>query len=75
MEEMSVPLAQGESAQIVFDVPEAVHAPVYPGMHLGTASLVVSGRVYGQGEVVASGRVESDRVTLDVRRVMARWIL
>lgn len=75
MEEMSVPLAEGESAQIVLDVPDSVAAPVYPGMHLGTAKLVVSGRVYGQGEVIAGGRVESDKVTLDVRRVMARWIL
>ena len=75
MEDMSVPLSEGESAQIVFDVPESVAAPVYPGMHLGTAKLVVGGRVYATGEVVASGRVESDRVTLDVRRVMAGWIL
>lgn len=75
MEEMSVPLAEGESAQIVLDVPQAVQAPVYPGMHLGTAKLVVAGKVYGQGEVIASGRVESDSVTINVRRVMARWIL
>lgn len=75
MEEMSVPLAQGETAQVVLDVPESIAAPVYPGMHLGTAKLVVGGRVYAQGEVVASGRVESRKVTLNVRRVMARWIL
>lgn len=75
MEDMSVPLSEGESAQIVLDVPDAVAAPVYPGMHLGTAKLVAGGRVYAEGEVVASGRVESDRVTLNVRRVMAGWIL
>ena len=75
MEDMSVPLCEGESAQVVLDVPGSVQAPVYPGMHLGTAKLVVGGRVYAQGEVIAGGRVESDRITVDVRRVMARWIL
>jgi len=75
MEDMSVPLCEGEAAQVVLDVPGSVQAPVYPGMHLGTAKLVVGGRVYAQGEVIAGGRVESDRITVDVRRVMARWIL
>jgi len=75
MEEMSIPLAQGESGQIVLDVPGSVAAPVYPGMHLGTAKLVVGGQVYGECEVIASERVDSRRLTLDVRRVMAQWIL
>lgn len=73
METLSVPLAEGESAQIVLDVPDGVSAPVYPGMHLGTATLVVGGEVYGSAEVVASERVDSRRIALDVRRVMARW--
>ena len=75
MEDMSVPLAEGEAAQIVLDVPGSVPAPVYPGMHLGTARLVVGGRVYAEGEVIAGGSVAGSRITVDVRRVMARWIL
>lgn len=75
MEELSVPLAEGESAQIVLDVPGSVTAPVYPGMHLGMAKLVVGGNVYGECEVVASERVDNRHLTLDVRRVLARWVL
>jgi len=75
MEEMSIPLSEGEAAQVVLDVPQSVRAPVYPGMHLGTATLVAGGRVYGTCEVLASERVDSDRITMDVRRIMARWIL
>lgn len=75
MEDMRVPLGSGEAAQVVLDVPQSVRAPVYPGMHLGTAKLVVGGQVYGEGEVVAGERVDSSRITLDVRRVMARWVL
>lgn len=75
MDTLSVPVMEGESAQIVLDVPESVAAPVYPGMHLGTAHLVVGGTEYGQCEVVASQRVDSRRVTLDVRRVIAHWPL
>ena len=74
MRELSAPLCEGESAQIVLDVPESVAAPVYPGMHIGTASLVAGGQVLGQSEVVASERVDSSRLTLDVYRVLRRWI-
>ena len=75
MDTLSVPLCEGESAQIVLDVPESVAAPVYPGMSLGTAHLVVGGREYGSCEVVASERVDSAHLTLDVRRVLAHWPL
>ena len=74
MRELCVPLAEGESAQIVLDVPQSVAAPVYPGMHIGTASLVVGSQVLARSEVVASERVDSKRLMLDVRRVMRRWI-
>ncbi|MBQ7887038.1 MAG: D-alanyl-D-alanine carboxypeptidase [Clostridia bacterium] len=75
MEALDVPLAVGEAAQVVLDVPQSVRAPVYPGMHLGTAKLVVGGKVYGAGEVVASERVDADTVRIDVRRVVAHWML
>lgn len=75
MGELSVPLAEGESAQVVLDVPEQVNAPVYPGMHLGTAKLVAGGRVYGECEVVASERVDSRHLTMDLYRVLSRWVL
>jgi len=75
MEELSVPLSAGESAQIVLDVPKSVAAPVYPGMHLGTAKLVVDGRVYASSEVVVGSRVDAKGIHLDVRRVFACWIL
>ena len=75
MEPLCVPRSEGEAAQIVLDVPRSVAAPVVPGMHLGTASLVVDGQVYASAEVVASERVESRHLTLDVRRVMAGWVL
>ena len=75
MGELSAPLREGESAQVVFDIPKSVEAPVYPGMHLGTAKLVVGGEVLGQCEVVACERVDSRRFTMDVRRVMRGWML
>ena len=75
MDTLSAPLAEGESAQIVLDVPQSLAAPVYPGMSLGTAHLVVRGRTYGSCEVVASERCESAHLTLDVRRVVANWPL
>ena len=75
MDTLSVPLREGEAGQIVLDVPKSVRAPVYPGMHLGKAHLVIGGKEYAQCEVVASHRVDSRKVTLDVRRVMARWTL
>lgn len=75
MEEMSVPLSGGEQAQIVLDVPRSVPAPVYPGMHLGTAKLVADGKVYARSEVVAGERVDRRGIHLDVRRILACWIL
>ena len=75
MQALDVPLSVGEAAQVVLDVPGSVRAPVYPGMHLGTAKLVVGGRVYGACEVVASERVDADTVRIDVRRIMAHWML
>lgn len=75
MGELSVPLAEGESAQVVLDVPEKVTAPVYPGMHLGTAKLVAGGKVYAQCEVVASERVDSRHIRMDLYRVLSRWVL
>ena len=75
MEALDVPLAAGEAAQVVLDVPGSVRAPVYPGMHLGTAKLVVGGKVFGACEVVASERVDADTVRIDVRRIVAHWML
>lgn len=75
MQTLSAPLAEGEASQIVLDVPEQVNAPVYAGMHLGTAHLVIDGQEYARCEVVASARVDSRRLTLDVMRVVAHWTL
>jgi len=75
MEEMSVPLSSGEQAQIVLDVPQSVPAPVYPGMHLGTARLVADGKVYASSEVVAGESVAANGIDLDIRRILACWIL
>ncbi|MBP3427460.1 MAG: D-alanyl-D-alanine carboxypeptidase [Clostridia bacterium] len=75
METLSLPLAQGEAAQVVLDVPQSVSAPVYPGMHLGTASLVCGGQVYGRCEVVAAGRVDGTSVSAGLLRVIALWPL
>lgn len=75
MQEMSVPLMEGESAQIVLDVPQSVRAPVYPGMHVGTAHLVVGGKEYAQCEVVASERVDGRSLFVDMRRIVSRWVL
>lgn len=75
MEEIRLPLMSGEAAQVVLDIPGSVSAPVYPGMHLGTAQVVLGGKVYASCEVVAGERVDADRITLDVRRILARWVL
>ncbi|MBR4038704.1 MAG: D-alanyl-D-alanine carboxypeptidase [Clostridia bacterium] len=75
MEPLEIPLAVGEAAQVVLDVPQQIQAPVYPGMHLGTARLVVGGSVYAEGEVVASERVKTDAIRMDVRRILAHWML
>lgn len=73
--ELNMPLAEGEDAQIVLDVPQSVPAPVYPGMHIGTAHLVAGGREYASCEVVASGRVDVKGLSHNMRRVIARWAL
>ena len=75
MQALSAPLAAGEEGQIVLDIPQQVPAPVYPGMHLGTAHLVINGQEYARSEVVASQAVAAGRVTLDVMRVIAHWTL
>ena len=74
MQEMSVPLRTGEAAQIVLDVPQSVSAPIYPGKHIGTATLVLGGKVYGQCEVVASERVDGKGMAANMRRIAAKWI-
>lgn len=75
MEELIVPLKEGEAAQMILDIPENISAPVYPGMHVGTAHLTVGGKTYKSVELVASQRVDSRHLTLDVRRVVSRWVL
>lgn len=75
MEELRVPLAEGESAQVVLEVPYSVEAPVYPGMHLGTARLVLDGTVLAQSEIVASERVDATGIGYNVSRVIDRWML
>ena len=75
MEELSVPLCEGESAQVVLEVPYSVEAPVYPGMHLGTARLVLDGTVLAQSEIVASERVDATGIGYNVSRVIDRWML
>ena len=73
MQDMCLPLEEGERVQLVLDVPEALRAPVYPGMHAGTAHLVSGSEILMSAEVVAANRVDSKRIVLDVRRVMACW--
>ena len=75
MQELRVPLHEGESAQIVLDVPQSLRAPGYAGQHIGTAQVVVGGKTLASCEVVLSEYVESRRLTLDVRRVVSRWML
>lgn len=75
LSELRAPLAQGESAQVVLDVPPSVPAPVYPGMHVGTAHLVIAGQEYASCEVVASARVDARGLSRNLRRVVARWAL
>lgn len=75
MQELSVPLRPGENAQVVLEVPYSVSAPVYPGMHLGTARLVLDGKVISQSEIVASERVDSAGIGYNVSRVIDRWML
>ena len=72
---LCAPLAQGEDAQVVLDVPQSVAAPVYPGMHLGTATRVIGGTVYGSSEVIASARVDGSAWTHCLRRVITGWPL
>ena len=75
MQELSVPLCEGENAQVVLEVPYSVSAPVYPGMHLGTARLVLNGMVLAQSEIVASERVDASGIGYNISRVIGRWML
>ena len=75
MQDLRVPLCEGESAQVVLDVPQAVRAPGYAGQHIGTAQVVVGGKALASCEIVLSEYVESKRLALDVRRVVSRWML
>ena len=75
MQSLSLPLCEGENAQVVLEVPYSVDAPVYPGMHLGRAKLVLDGRVLGESEIVASERVDASGIGYNVSRVIERWLL
>ncbi len=75
MEELSLPLAGGEAAQVILEVPYSVSAPVYPGMHLGVARLVLDGQVLGESEIVASERVEAAGLRHNISRVMEGWMM
>ncbi len=75
MQDLRVPLCEGESAQVVLDVPQAIRAPGYAGQHIGTAQVVVGGKTLASCEIVLSEYVESKRLALDVRRVVSRWML
>lgn len=73
--ELCVPLREGETAQLVLDVPQRVNAPVYPGMRMGEGHLVVGGERYGSCELVAGARVDAKRLTLDVRRALSGFAI
>lgn len=75
LEEMKAPLLSGEAAQVVLDVPKSISAPVYPGQHVGTATLVLGGKNYGTWEVVASERVDGSGFWNNIRRIAGRWLL
>ena len=75
MQELSLPLGESEAAQVVLEVPYSVNAPVYPGMHLGVARLVLHGQVFGESEIVASERVEPAGLRYNIGRVMEGWLM
>ena len=75
MEELSAPLREGENAQVILEVPYSIDAPVYPGMHLGTARLVIDGTVFSSSEIVASERVDASGIGYNINRVIGRWML
>ena len=74
-QELKLPLAQGENAQVVLEVPSSVQAPVYPGMPLGTARLVLDGQVLGESRIVADERVDVTGIGYNISRVIAGWML
>ncbi|MBR5224805.1 MAG: D-alanyl-D-alanine carboxypeptidase [Clostridia bacterium] len=74
-QELQLPLAQGENAQVVLEVPFSVQAPVYPGMPLGTARLVLDGQVLGESRIVADERVDVTGIGYNISRVIAGWML
>jgi len=75
MQELRLPLREGENAQVVLEVPYTVQAPVYPGMPLGTARLILGGSVIAQSEIVASERVDASGLRYNVSRVISSWPL
>ena len=75
MQELKLPLKDGEAAQVILEVPYSVDAPVYPGMHLGVARMVLDGQVLGESEIVASERVEAAGIGYNVSRVMQGWLM
>lgn len=75
MQNLRVPLREGETAQVILDVPESIRAPGYAGMHVGTAQVLVGGQTLAGGEIVLSEYVDSAHLTMDIRRVVSRWML
>ena len=75
MQNLRVPLREGETAQVILDVPESIRAPGYAGMHVGTAYVRVGGQTLAGGEIVLSEYVDSAHLTMDIRRVVSRWML
>lgn len=75
MRELCAPMREGESAQIVFDVPQEIHAPVYPGMRVGTARLMLAGETLCESEVVASEGTPLRSAMGNVLRIAQKWTM
>ena len=61
--------------RIVHDLPRAIEAPVRLGQTLGTARLVVGGRVLAECKLIAGADVQKRDLRTSIIRLLRGWIL
>ncbi len=72
---LSIPVREGEEAKLVIDLPDAVAAPVYAGVQLGTASAVLDGQTLMTVPLVAARSVQAESFMTNLKTILLHWPL
>lgn len=70
---LSVPLAEGERAELTLDVPEHIEAPLYSGEALGRATVSINGIPVDSCALISESNVPLRSFFREFLRRMERW--